>query len=294
MSKIGTAIVIGALVSAGCGILQPAAAVVNGSKIPQDQVEDELKAVSDDAGFRSLITQQGESVRGDFRRETLSALIQLTVVRQEASRRGLTPTDAEVKTEIKAQEKTAGGRDKLNETLADTKISAGRLRLLIERQLTVRKLQTDLTKGFEPQEDALRAYYEANAEQLQRVLVQFETAKTKKDAAALPRTFTQPATLIDPSALEPQVQSELAATETGSVSNPVEVGEEIRIYKVLEKQTLLYEEARSRVLTAVTDLQGEQAISKLVGDKLGMSKIVINPRYGRFDRKTLQVVAPND
>src|SRR5687767_10142783 len=75
---------------AGCSsAFTPAAAVVNGEKIGERAVQDEVDAVRSDENFQELLRSQGPEVRGVARRNILSTFIRVTVQRQEASRRGM-------------------------------------------------------------------------------------------------------------------------------------------------------------------------------------------------------------
>jgi parvulin-like peptidyl-prolyl isomerase len=104
LSSLAIALVVVALVAAGCGSASTltAAAVVDGQAISEDALLADLEALSSDEGVRAAIEGQGVEVYGPngepstygtaFASQVLSVLIVDELISQEVDARGLVPT----------------------------------------------------------------------------------------------------------------------------------------------------------------------------------------------------------
>src|SRR6476646_4284061 len=77
-------------VAASCSSLAVAAATVNGQRITEATVEDQVKILLEDPTFGGTLQQDPSIRRGDGRRQVLTTLIYTTVAEQEAKKRGIT------------------------------------------------------------------------------------------------------------------------------------------------------------------------------------------------------------
>src|SRR3990170_4373208 len=128
-----------ALLGVGCSAVTPAAAVVNGRKISESEVQ------------------------GQARRNVLSTFIRVVVIREEATSMGIGVTGAEVTDFLREVEAQIGGPERFAELLERNKLTRTRARVLAERQIFEQELQKTVTKDLAVDQAQVQAVYEQNA-----------------------------------------------------------------------------------------------------------------------------------
>jgi parvulin-like peptidyl-prolyl isomerase len=163
-----------ALVTAGCGdTIRPNAATVNGTKITQDQLDDELEAIEANEAYVSSIEQGGLAVRGSgkgtltnaFVSRVLTRQIFLLLVHDEVVKRKLEITAAE-RTQAKPAVVQSVGGDAVFK-----QFPAAYQAVLIRRNAEVAKLQAELAGGKEIGDKEVKDFYDANQEQFSQTCV---------------------------------------------------------------------------------------------------------------------------
>lgn len=163
-----------ALVAGACGsdlgeTVRPVAATVNGHKITEDQLDDELEAIEANTDYVESIEQGGLAVRGEgdgtlsnaFVSRVLTRQIFLALVHQEFEDRGLELTAADREAAVDSVVQSVGGKEIFD------KFPESYRRTLIDRNAEVARLQTELG-GPEVTDESIREFYEANLEQFQQ------------------------------------------------------------------------------------------------------------------------------
>ena len=159
-----------ALVTAACGdgldAIDPPAAKVNGDNISQDELDQELEAMSGNAKFVAFLVSQNNSVRNEatgtydvgFVGRVLSRQILLRLIHEAFVEKKLGPlTEADRELVQADVEREVGGPEILAEFAEPYRT------LLLNRSAEVAKLQLSLSE--QPiDDDAMREYYESTPE----------------------------------------------------------------------------------------------------------------------------------
>lgn len=305
------AILLVAMLS-GCAQLAVAAATVEGKKITVAEIEEELDRAREDPNFQELLRQQGEEFRGEVRRNILSNLIRLTVVRQEADSRGVEVTGEEVDRALAEIEQQVGGPEAFEQALAEAGLTRERARRLAERQLYEEALRESVTEDLEADPEEVRDFYERNEPAFQEVRLLRMTLPDPEEADEAMREVTEEGRLFSEVAAERSIDDE--ADEGGDIGW-VEVGElpeDFRIeveqidveelagpfptqqgfavYQLLERRTMPLEDVRDDIEEQLLGQEREQHFEGWLSDAMREADIRVNPSYGRFDPEALQVV----
>jgi hypothetical protein len=168
-SRTGAALLAITLLTSACGGEEAAAATVNGERIPVSSVDRDLADIAENEAYVEARTRQGVPFRGTepgtYDAATVAALLSRRVtallVRQEARRRGITATLADL----------AQAREALRRQLVDPANGASLLEGFPDRYVAEQariQAESDLLQAAEGRvaldEAALRAAYEADSD----------------------------------------------------------------------------------------------------------------------------------
>lgn len=295
-----------AVVASGCTSLQVAAATVNGAKIAESQVESELDRVRGDPNYSELLSR--DQTRGEARRFILSGLIRQEILSQEAARLGIRTSPEQIDELInrEAQRLGLGVEEFLelqNLSRADVEEIAGRL--VREFELSRRVVDT-----ADVPEDVVGRFYEQNATAFEEAELARITVATEADArGALERLGrTSFATVarelsIDPlageggdmgyvplSELSPQAQAAVRQVAEGRVTDPVPTETGFEIYRVLDKRTRPLGEVSDQIRAQLSEQTRTARFEEWVTTRMRAATVVVNPKYGRFDKDAAAVV----
>jgi parvulin-like peptidyl-prolyl isomerase len=302
------ALALVALISTSCSTFAVAAATVNGQKISESQVESELDRVRNDPTFKELLQSQADQLRGVARRNILTGLIRQKILEQEASKRHVRVKREAVDRLISQEARRQGVsveefRRSQNLTEADARVIGERIVRLFElRRRVVRNVDVD--------NDDVRKAYEAQKEAFVEVHLLRITVRTTRDARRVlerleDSTFSEIArrSSIDDLArkggdmgyvplttLSSQAQGALNNVSDGGVTDPIPVANGFEIYRLLDKRSRDFSDVRSDLRAQLADQARERRFEQWLGHRLQSARIVVNPKYGRFDASALQVV----
>jgi SurA-like protein len=158
---------LAALVIAGCGnAFVPPAAVVDGRRITQSDLELELAALLTSPQFAEQVKGPGgEAARKDLTRRLLSFLIETEVILEYARAHHIRATPQEVDGQLQQVIQQAGGRDRLDAELRRRGLSIDRVRLNLERQIVAQKVQAAV-QGQDPNaQDAFTGWLQRRLQQ---------------------------------------------------------------------------------------------------------------------------------
>lgn len=303
------ALALVALISTSCSTFAVAAATVNGQKISEAEVETELDRVRDDPTFKDLLRQQADELRGTARRNILSGLIRQAVLAEEARLRNIRVTRAQVD-RLVAQEAQRQGLS-VEEFRKAQNLSEDGARTIGERIVRVFELRRRVTQDIEIEPARVRAAYEAQKDVFIEAHLLRITVSTEADARRVLQDIAQGSRFstvarrrsIDNLAdaggdmgyvpiarLAPEAQAALEATKTGGVTDPIPSGPGREIYRLVDRRTRSLDDVADQIRAQLVDQSREQAFQAWLDRRLRAARVVINPKYGAFDARSLQVV----
>lgn len=300
-----------ALVSGACGSVAPYAATVDGRRITSDDLEDELRSIASNEAYVRLIGQTRDlavtgSGRGTFDASiaalTLTRQIYYHLVESELAERKLRVTTGDLN-EARAAVKMQFASDpslfgQFPVAYQDT---------LVRREAELAVLTLAINEVKSPDE-AAKAYYDANAGEFTKACVRHILVASQERAGALGarvgagESFEElaKAESADPgsapngglvscdiTAESPDFpQPFLAAAfsqPVGVAGPPVQTEFGVHLIKVDSRGLTPYPEAAPLARASVL-AQGEENVQSVLREAIAGARIVVNPRYGRFDR----------
>lgn len=295
--------------ASACSTFAVAAATVNGQKIRETQVEDELDRVRADPTFQDLLRRQADELRGVARRNILTGLIRQAILEQEARRREIDVTEEQInrliQQEAQRQGMTADQFRKANN------LSPADARVIGERIVRQFELRRRVTEEVDVSEADLRRAYDAQREAFEEVNLLRITVRTQADARRVLQQLDQgetfarlaPRLSIDDLAedggdmgyvplasLSPQAQTAIQNSVDGGVTEPVEGASGIEIYRVVNRRSRPFSAVEDDLRGQLSDQAREQAFEDWLNERLRRASVVVNPKYGQFDRESMQVV----
>lgn len=162
-----------ALVASACGdTIRPAAATVNGKTITQEELQEEIEAISANTDYVSTVEQGGFNVRGegqgtltnDFVGRVLTRQIFLRLVHDEVERQKIEVANDDIDAARAQVVESVGGQA----TFA--KFPKSYQSTLLRRNAEVTKLQ-EVLSGEQVTDEAVRAFYEDNTEEFSETCV---------------------------------------------------------------------------------------------------------------------------
>ncbi len=292
--------------AAACGSLQPYALVVNGSRIQQHDIDNELKAIRANGRYLDAIDPSRRQVLGsgtgtfnsDFTAFILNQDLDYELVHQEVLKRKLqvTPADRDQAKSTVIQQ--VNGQDTFN---AFPKWYQDKL---VQRFAEV----IVLAKSFNGGDDAKALdYYNAHKDQFEQacashILVDApDKAKAIEDRLAKGEDFAAVAKAEskDPGSAEkggdvgcffrnsqlvPEFLNAAFAQPVGQVGQPVQTQFGFHIIKVTSRQTPPYDQVKQQVQQAMGQ-GGSQQLQQWLTDALKKAKVKMNPKFGTFNKK---------
>lgn len=293
-----------------CSTFAVAAATVNGEKITEASVEDELDRVRSDPTFQDLLQRQADELRGVARRNILTGLIRQTVIAQEARRRGIEVNQAQVDRLIRQEAERQGLS--VPEFRRANNLSEADARVIGERIVRLFELRGRVIDEIEVDDERVREAFEAQESAFTEVNLLRITTRTEQDAREVVEDVREGATFADlapdrsiddladeggdmgwvvPTTLGPEAQAAVEAAQVGGVTDPVQTAEGWEVYRVVDRRGRSFEDVEDELRAQLSGQQRETAFEEWLGERLRGADIVVNPKYGRFDEQALQVVA---
>ena len=319
------ALAVAALLATACGdLLDPAAAVVHGRKIPVEDVQRQLDAYVESPGFKQLAAQgDAGALKREFEQGRLSDLIMRAVLTPAAAERGIEVTEEDVAERIDqfVDAEFRGDMNQLEEALNEQGLTQAQFREIMHDQILNDSLRADVVADVEPSDADVAEYYEENREQFataraqhilvaDRALAQQLAARlqaARPDAvedlfARLAREHStdpgsarrggdlghQPAgTFVEP------FEAALEDLEVGEVSNPVKSEFGWHVIRVMDRRLVPITRARADIEAQLVGPAQDEAWNAYLRGLFEEADVEVNPRYGEFDEELLRVVDPD-
>ncbi len=292
-----------------CGSARPPAAVVDGESISDAQLEDQVSMYT----FLSSLQQQpcGQPQRGETSdaacaRFTLSNLILDDLVLHYAHTHHLSVSNDSVNGAISQLESSLGGASKLDEKLNANGVTRAQLLALARRRLLFNRAEEAIGSATVT-DSQLRQAYDQQRQQFveihaKHILVKSKSLAQRIAAEATTGNFarlakkysidtqsaanggdlgTLPASQLD----QGFVQGALALSP-GQISGPVQSQFGWHVILLVSKDVQPFDQVKEQLAGSLRS----QAFSSWLQDRLANAEIRVNPRYGRLDEQTGQVV----
>jgi foldase protein PrsA len=243
-------------------------------------------------------------------RFTLANDIREELAKTYATENDLKVDPADVTDTLTRLEDGLGGAEGLRSQLSDAGVTRAEVQAFAARLLLLNVVQEAVVKE-RLDEAALREAYQANLPQLttlevEHILVADETDAERIAAEVTPETFGTIAKResIDPgsapqggslgsfseaefqSQFDPDLVAATLALEPGEISGPIRTQFGWHVIRLVHRDVVPFEDVRDRLeQNATGTVLGEWFI-----ERLGITNVEVNPRFGRFDRKTGQVL----
>ena len=204
-----------------------------------------------------------------------------------------------------------GGADALKAQLSDAGVTQAQFEAFVERLFLVNEVQKAVVKD-RVDEAALRDAYEAALPQLTTLEVEHILVADKADAERIaaevtPATFAETAKKesIDPGSapqggslggpislaqfqaqFDPDFVAAAMALQPGEISGPVQTQAGWHVIRLVRRDVAPFEDVRPQLEAN----QGMTVFDDWFIEQLGTTSVDVNPRFGRFDHDTGQVL----
>jgi foldase protein PrsA len=296
-----------------CGGATPPAATIAGVDLTDEQLAHE----KDLFGFLSGLEQQpcgtkedGETQDAACSRITLTNVIQERFAADYAEANGIVVSDADVTSTLKQLDDSLGEKT-VNDQLDQNDLTREDLNGLARRILLFGRVQRAVTEDRVPQAELEKLYQDGILDyttvQVQHILV--DTQAEAQDVyaqvsapGATEQTFTNLAkeVSIDPSAVEnggslgsatvsqyvEPFATAAVALQPGEISEPVQTEFGWHVIRMVDKQVQSFDEVKASLI----DSRSIEEFNAWMREQVETEGVDVNPKYGRFDTETLQVV----
>ncbi|MGH2784901.1 MAG: peptidylprolyl isomerase [Actinomycetota bacterium] len=308
-------LVLLAVLASACGrYLTTGVAVVNGVMIPRDELDEQVASVYANPQFQGSLNPEDAEQRLQVERQVIVQLIQDELVRQEAKRLKINVTRAQVDARFQAIE--AAQPQELQQEVQSRGLAA--VRDLIEGQLLAEGLSAAAGKNVIASEQELVAAY-GNGQRFEEIKVRHILFQVADDEAAVRakaqkaldqlRDGADFATLAkqlseDPGSKEAggdlgYITREVNFDETflnaafavkeGKISGLVRTQFGFHIIKVDDRRAKTFAQARAELAEEIATQKRTQAFQDFLTERLRLANIVVNPRWGDFDKETFRI-----
>ncbi|MHB9089486.1 MAG: peptidylprolyl isomerase, partial [Thermoleophilia bacterium] len=235
----------------GCGDLpDDAAARVNGTIIAKSDVNTRIDYLND--MYPGMVSREDETNFPKIRRQATKDLVWAELERQEAERRGISVSDADIDYELQrlADEEYLGDLVRLLESYAELNVTREELSQITRERLLHEKLVADVQRDVSVSDYDIQAYYERNLKQYnqpERRQTRYIVSTSRDDALAAAdrvrsgESFVEVArqVSVDPMATEnggslglvapgqvaPELEAVIFTMNAGQISDPVNVAD---------------------------------------------------------------------
>lgn len=300
---------VAAFALASCSSAQPPAAIVDGEKITDQQLSQDMDL------FRFLVSMNqsscgqpltGETAESACARFTLTNVIQVDLAKHYAQAHDITVDQAKVDAVVSQIQTNVGGADKFDAQLKAAGVTRAAFTEFARRLLVFDAART--TIGQQTVSDAqLRKLYEQDKAQISQIHVEHILLKTQAEAQriadeATPSNFSKLAKeySIDPTAkqnggdlgtvsasqLDPMFAAAALALKPGEISQPVQTQYGWHVIMLVSVDTPSFEQVKQQLVSQAQT----QAFTAWLAKQVANVEISVNPKYGKLDTKTGEVV----
>lgn len=308
-----------ALIATSCGgLLEPAAAVVNGEKITVAEVQEAVDEFTESTEFQDL-SQQGDAaaITRDFEQSYVTNLIRRAVLVPKAAEVDVEVTEAEIQEQLDQIRSEFPSESAFQEALKEQGLSLEQLELLVRDRALEEKLRSVVTDAARPDESELRAYYEDHIDEFQETRTQHILVRSESLAARLSerlrgtparqreRLFSRLAQqhskdksnkasggdlgFNPPGSFVPAFERAADRLRSGDISRPTKTRFGWHVIWVRERRPTPLVQVREQVQVAMGAPSDDEVWDEWLQDAYEDAGVKVNPRYGEFNLDTQQV-----
>ena len=307
-----------ALVMSSCGLVEPAAAVVYGEKIPTSEVQEAVDEFKKSPEFERLGAQgDAEAITREFEQSYLATLIRRAVLTPEAEERDIEVTDEEVAEQLRSIQSEFPSQSAFEEALKEQGLTLAQLEQLIEDRELEQKLREAVNQDLAPADTEIEAHYEDNIEQFQEteaqhILVEKESLARSiaRQLHAAPRPevkdlFKRLAKehstdrsnkdnggelgFFTPGQFVPEFEEAANELAIGEISDPVKTEFGFHVIWVTDRKAVPLDEVKDQIIAEISGVNEETAWREWVKQAYEEAGVEVNPRYGELNMDTQQI-----
>lgn len=309
MRRVLVWVVTAVAVLTACGnLLEPAAAVVGGEKIPVSRVEAALDRFTASDQFEQLAEQNDpQAIRRQFEQGFLSQLVRRAVLEPKAEELGLSVTDADVTERLDQIKADFPSQSAFEEAVREQGLTLDQLDEIIYDQVLIERLRNEVTGDLAPGENQLRRFYDENIvdfreTKAQHILVDEEglarristtlqNAPTERVDALFKRLAARHSQdesnaqragklgFVEPGTLVPEFEQAADDLEVGQISDPVQTQFGYHVIRVTDRRTSRFEEVRDEIEQQVGGTLRDEAWQEYLEGVYADAEVRVNPRY---------------
>ena len=296
----------------GCGdgaVRLGAAAVVGDARITADTLQERVETALEN----DVAEERFGADRAEFQRQQLSRLVTAALVEEAARRENVRITEGQVDVRLAEFATQAGGREALEQQGAESGVPVSQLRAFIRELVLQEQLGDKLVADIEIPPDQLRALYEQNLGEFdrvraahilvadrataQRVLTEVE-AEPGRFPALAQELSTDQSSAVNGGALGVQGRGAFVPEFEDAVFNAdpgsfvlVQTQFGFHVVHVQERLITTFAEATSQLRRIALQEERGARLQQLLTEVAEDEGVRINPRFGKWDLATLEVTA---
>ena len=303
--------VLAALALASCSSAESPAATVDGEKITDQQLAQDMDLFTFLGSLSQGQSSCGQPVTGETpesacARFTLTNVIQVDLAKHYAQAHDIAVDQATVASVVSQIETNVGGAGKLDAQLKAGGVTRAAFADFAHRLLVFDAVRTAV--GKEAASDAkLQQLYEQDKAQISQIHAEHILLETQAEAQkiadeATPENFSELANdySIDPTAkqnggdlgtmlgsqLDPVFAAAAVALKPGEISQPVQTQYGWHVIMLVSVDTPPLEQVKDQLIAQASGV----AFNDWLGEQLATADISVNPKYGKLDAETGEVV----
>ena len=313
--------VLGSTVLISCGnLFDPAAAVVDGTKITIARIESELGRFRSTPRYEQLIARATQSeIERDFQQTYLTLLIREAILEGEAEERDIEVMPDEINARLGDIKEQIGSEGQFQEALKEEGLTLEQLEFQVRVQLLGEELRSEVTEGAGATEEELRSYYEDHIEEYQEVRAQHILVDAKKASlatdlatqligakptkvdqlfASLAEKHSEDPSTADsggdlgfasPSQYQGAFAKAVVDLEVGVVSEPVRTDFGWHVIRVTGRRVTPFEQARASIEQATGSDAVDEAWLDWLVDAYEEADIRVNDKFGTLNSESQSV-----
>lgn len=313
--RAGVVLLAGMALVAGCaGPPADAAATVNGTVIPESELERTVRAQmeSERSPVAGLEGEERVAQLAELQRQVLTQLIRVELLRSVAEDRGVEVTPQDVQDRWEQEITFQGDEQALLDLIESIGLTEEEAREQLGVQVLQDKLRESVAEDVEVPDEEVRALFEQRAGDFERADVSHILVEDEAEANAIIDLLEQGQSFEELATARSLDEGSAAAggnlgaqprgayvgpfdeavwgAEEGEIVGPVETQFGYHVIRVNEFVTRTFEDVEESLRDELADQQVEQAFTELVTELFTGADVTVDGRFGRWDPETGQVV----
>lgn len=307
-----------AVLAAGCtpsGIGASTAAVVNDREISVGQVRRLFEvAVSQPQLAQQLEADEGSQLELQIQAQVLTQLVTTTLLEQGAAELGIEATTEDIRRRREQIVRELGGEEEFRRVVRQSGFTPGQVRDQLRAAVLQEGVERRLQASAKVTDAEVREFYRANrADRYVRVSARHILVRTRAAArrvldrlgrgasfAALAREVSvdeQSARRggdlgrITPGQTVPAFERAALGADEGEVVGPVRTRFGYHVIEVTGRQEDSLAEVSAEIRSELEQAEHQTALSDWLATQAREAQVTVNPRFGRWDPESAQVVA---